>query len=729
MKQVLRKGFAQIVVADVPDPIAIPHHVLVRPHYSLISSGTETASIHTEGVLKEVADNPSHLQKVWDVMQGTSPRGTYDELRARFNAYAVLGYSGAGVLSERHPSVQHLQVGERVAYGGEGTGHGETVLVGRNLVARIPDAVPTDHACFATLGSIALNAVRISGVGIGDVVAIIGLGLVGQLVAQLARLQGAVVIGADLKPERMELATRMGIDLTAGAAVRESVLSATDGRGADVVIVAAAAKSAAPVQLALDVCRDRGRMVIVGAVEINVPWQDMYLKEIQLFMSRAYGPGSYDPAYELKGQDYPISYVRWTEHRNMEEFLRLCAAGRVNVAPLISHRFALENAPSAYATIMDPKSSSLAVVLEYPAAAAALAQQSLAAPSPAVVPERRIVISTRSESGIGVALVGASNIAKWAHLPSLKSAKGAYLRAVVSASGARGRSYAERFGAAYCCADYNEALADSSVDAVIITSRNQKHASDALAALRAGKHVFVEKPMALTEAECREIERAVQDAGKVLFVGFNRRFAPVYVEVKRALQNRSSPAVIHCRVNSPGISGGFWMADPSIGGAILGEAVHFVDLMFWLLDSEPETVAAWTLPSEMKEPIGENNLVASFRFADGSVGNLTYSTVGSKTSGGERVEAFAAGVGAAAEDFKRVSINGRSRRRKSFLFPKKGYDDQMKAFLSAIEHGTPAAVGVRDGSRATIGCLRMLQAARSGQTCAIGLDAALQPTG
>ena len=724
MKQVLRKGFAEIVVTDVPDPVATPHHVLVRPHHSLISSGTETASIHTEGVLKEVADNPSHLQKVWDVMKGTSPRGTYDELRARFNAYAVLGYSGAGVVVSRHPSVQDLQIGERVAYGGEGTGHGEIVLVGRNLAARIPDAVPTDHACFATLGSIALNAVRISGVGIGDVVAVIGLGLVGQLVAQLARVQGAFVIGADLRQDRMDLAQQLGIDLTAGPAARESVLAATGGRGADVAIVAAAAKGPGPVQLALDVCRDRGRMVIVGAVEINVPWQEMYLKEIQLFMSRAYGPGSYDPAYEVKGQDYPVSYIRWTEHRNMEEFLRLCAAGRVSVAPLITHRFALDSAPEAYKTIMSPASSSLAVVLEYPAAT------SSEVPSPPVpaVAERRVVTSSVSEKGIGVALIGASNIAKWAHLPSLKAAGGAYLRAVVSASGARGKSYAERFGATYCCSDYNEVLTDPAVEAVIITSRNQKHASDAVAALQAGKHVFVEKPMALTEEECRDVERAVQNSGKVLFVGFNRRFAPVYLEIKRALQKRSSPAVIHCRVNSPGIAGGFWMADPAIGGAILGEAVHFVDLMYWLLGSEPESVAAWTLPAAMKEPIGENNLVASFRFADGSVGNLTYSTVGSKTSGGERVEVFAAGIGAAAEDFKRVSINGRTRRRKSFLFPKKGYEDQMNAFIRAIQQGIPAAVGVRDGSRATIGCLRMLQAARLEQTCAIDLESALKPS-
>ncbi len=717
MKQVLRKGFAEIVVAEVPEPVTIPHHVLVRPHYSLISSGTETASIHSEGVLKEVAENPSHLRKIWDVMQATSPRGTYDELQARLKAYAVLGYSGAGVVVERHPSVQDLRVGERVAYGGEGTGHGETVLVGRNLAARVPDTLDMSHACFATLGSIAMNAVRISNVGIGDVVAVIGLGLVGQLVAQLAKLQGAIVVGVDLKADRIDLARRLGADLTAGSAIREHVMNATNGRGADVVIVAAAAKSAAPAQQALDICRDRGRIVIVGAVEINLPWQAMYLKEIQLFMSRAYGPGSYDPAYELKGQDYPVSYVRWTENRNMEEFLRLCAAGKVNLDPLITHRFALDDAPAAYQTIMNPASASLAVLLRYPAADEAVAQPAKDV-SAAV---RRVPVTSGHQKGLGIALVGASNIAKWAHLPALKKTPEVYLRAVVSNSGARGKSYAERFGATYCSSDYAETLADPEVAAVIITSRNQNHARDAVAALRAGKHVFVEKPMALTEDECRDVEVAVRETGNVLFVGFNRRFAPAYVQMKQALRGRSTPAVIQCRVNSPGISGSFWMADPAIGGAILGEACHFVDLMYWLLESEPVTVAAWSLPAQMKDPIGENNLVASFRFADGSIGNLTYATVGSKTSGGERVEAFASGLGVSAEDFKHFTSQRQTQRRSSSWFPQKGYVDQMNAFLSAVLKGVPPAVNAHDGTRATLGCLRMLQSARLKQPCAIDL--------
>ncbi len=650
------------------------------------------------------------------------PGGTIREVLARFGAYAVLGYSGAGTVIGCHPSVLDLRLGDRVSYGGEGTGHGEAVLVARHLAARVPDTVPLDHACFATLGSIAMNAVRTAGAGIGDVVAVLGLGLVGQIVAQLARLQGAVVVGIDLKQDRMDLARRLGADSTAaGSAIQGTLSALTDGRGADVVVVAAAAKTAGPIRQALEICRDRGRIVVVGAVPIELPWQEMYLKEIQLFMSRAYGPGSYDPSYEVQGRDYPVAYVRWTEHRNMEEFLRLCSAGRVQIEPLISHRFALSDAPAAYETIMSPDTASLAVLLRYPAASP---EGTASGPEVPGAPAQRVDLAPAAGAGVAVALVAASNIAKWAHLPNLKRA-GGHLRAVVSSSGARGRGYAERFGAAYCCSDYQEVLADPAIAAVIITSRNQHHAHEAAAALRAGKHVFVEKPMALTEAECRDVEAAARESGRTLFVGFNRRFAPVYVRLKEAIRQRGGPAVLHCRVNSPGIAGSFWMADPSIGGAILGEACHFVDLMYWLLESEPVAVTAWTLPSSMKDPVGENNLAASFRFADGSIGNLTYCTVGSKTSAGERVEVFASGVGAFAEDFRTISIGRGTRTRRTLWFPKKGYDAQMQSFLSAVRSAAPAAVSVRDGSRATIGCLAMLRSAREQQPCAIDLQAAL----
>jgi predicted dehydrogenase len=321
--------------------------------------------------------------------------------------------------------------------------------------------------------------------------------------------------------------------------------------------------------------------------------------------------------------------------------------------------------------------------------------------------------------------VGSGGLARWAHLPNLKKIPHVSLRAVHSASGARGKSYALRFGAAYCATDYEEILRDPEIDLVLITSRNQHHAPQAIGALRAGKHVFVEKPMALTEQECRELCAAVEETGKQLTVGFNRRFAPFYIELKKRLAGRSGPAVLQCRVNSPGISGAYWMADPAIGGAILGEACHFVDLMYWLLDSEPLAVCAFSLPTGRKDPIGENNLAASFRFADGSIGNLTYCTIGSKTSGGERVEAYAQGMGAITENFKRLTLHGAISRSSRRLWAEKGYARQLEQFIDGIRRGAPPSITVRDGARATLGCLKMLESARTLEPRALDLDALL----
>jgi predicted dehydrogenase/threonine dehydrogenase-like Zn-dependent dehydrogenase len=720
MKQVLRKGLKEIIVDEVPDPVVTPHHVLVRPLYSLISSGTETASIHQEGVLKEVADNPAHLRKIWDVMKVTGPARTVAEVKAKFSEYAVLGYSGAGVVVDKHATVTNLEVGDRVAYGGEGTGHGETILAGRNLVARVPDCVRFEHAAFTTLGSIALNAVRTAQVGIGDVVAVIGLGLVGQLIAQLVRLQGGVCIAIDLKQDRVEMAVRSGADygLTGGASIAEQVNAITSGLGVDCVMVAAASRSSAPCRQALQICKDRGRMVIVGAVEMSFPWNEMYMKEIQLFMSRAYGPGSYDGEYEKQGRDYPISYVRWTENRNLEEFLRLAATGRIDLQPLITHQFDLKDAARAYQTILDPSSNSLAVLLRYPAA-----DDARPAPRAAFKPLRRVATAVRpvEKDVLRVALVGAGNLARWEHLPNLKKIPGARLHAVYSSSGARGKNYANRFGAAYCSTDFEEILSDPEIEMVMILSRNQHHAPQALAALRAGKHVFVEKPMAINEDECRALCRAVEETGNQLTVGFNRRFAPFYIEQKNILARRAGPAVINCRMSSPGMSSTYWMSDPAAGGGILGEACHFVDLMCWLLDSEPASVSAYCLPTGKQDPIGENNMVASFRFKDDSVGNLTYCTIGGKT-GGESVEAFAQGVTVTVEDFKRLRIQDKLRRTRSKLWGDKGYGAQLESFINGIRKGECPEVAARDGARATIACLRMLESARTLSPRAIDLN-------
>lgn len=721
MKQVLRKGLKEIVVDEVPEPTASPHHVLLKTHASLISAGTETASIHTEGLLRGVAENPSHIRKVWDAMKVAGPVRTVSEVNAKLKEYAVLGYAGAGVIVECHPTVRDFEVGQRVAYGGEGTGHAETILAGRNLIARIPDGVSYEQACFTTLGSIALNAVRISEVGVGDVVVVIGLGLVGQLIAQLARVQGAVVIATDLRADRAELARSLGADhVITGSDVEQQVAALTEGRGADCVFVAAASTSSAPCHLALRLCRDRGRIVVVGAVEMSFPWNEMYLKEVQLFMARAYGPGSYDPSYEQQGRDYPEAYVRWTENRNMQEFLRLLAERRLNVDALVSHTFALSNADQAYQTIMAPGSTSLAVLLKYPVATAPQ-------PVPEYAPVRKVVVAPDTNgAALRVGLVGAGNLARWAHLPIIRNTPGVTLHAVCSMSGARGKNFAMRFGAAYCTTEYEQMLADPQIDVILIVSRNQHHASQALGALRAGKHVFLEKPMALTEEECTDLIDAVDASGKLLTVGFNRRFAPDYVAVKQALQRRQSPAVINCRVNSPGISGAYWMADPSIGGAILGEACHFTDLFYWLLDSEPATVAAASLPRDVSAPVGENNIAATFTFEDGSIANLTYCTVGTKTSGGERVEVFAPGISLVTEDFKLLQVRGSRRSTSTRWWPAKGYEAQLKSFLAAVRSGGSLAVDVVDGTRATLCCLRMLDAVRGRTIVDVDLKSLVQ---
>jgi predicted dehydrogenase len=530
--------------------------------------------------------------------------------------------------------------------------------------------------------------------------------LVGQLVAQLARLQGARVIGLDLKAGRVELARTLGAHhgLTNGTA--EAVASLTGGHGADVVILAAAAKSAAPCRLALDICRDRGRIVVVGAVDMHFPWNDMYMKEIQLFMSRAYGPGSYDPKYERKGEDYPYPYVRWTENRNMEEFLRLAASGELRIDPMVTHRFALKDAPAAYRLILDPTQGSLAVLLEY-------GSQTAAAP---FAPKRKIVIAPQpvSKDVLGFALIGAGSLARWSHVPVLKKLPGVRVRAVQSGGGVRAKSFGTRFETDYATTDYEEILRDTSIDAVLIASRNQHHAEQAVEALRAGKHVFVEKPMALTAQECHDVLEAVETSGRLLTVGFNRRFAPYYLALRDQVRTRSGPVTINCRVNSPGISGSYWMADPAIGGAILGEACHFVDLFCWLLDANPVSSTAYSFPPEHKSPIAQNNLACAFQFADGSLATLNYSTVGSKTSGGERVEVFGESFGVVTENFKRLSVLRGMRRHSKKIWGDKGYRQQMEAFLQSVRTGEAPAVTAWDGARSTLLCLDLLESARSG---------------
>lgn len=714
MKQVVRRGIGEIVVEEVPAPDVSPHHVLVRPLRSLISSGTETASLHTGSLASVAAGNPDKIRQVLNTMQLQGPARTIEEVRAKLKDFAVLGYAGAGVVAAAHATVTDLVVGQRVAYGGEGTGHGEYILTGRQLVARIPEHVDFECASFSTLGAIAMNAVRVAEIDIGDRVAIIGLGLVGQLVAQLARLRGARVIALDIQQSRIDLATRLGAEtgVMGSEAAPEQVKALTEGRGVDCVLVCAAAKSDIPMKQSLAMVRDRGRVVVVGAVEMTYPWLEAYLKETQVFMARAYGPGSYDPMYERRGIDYPLPYVRWTENRNQEEFLRLIGAGLVDVKPLITHRFPLAEAAKAYETIMTPGSGSLAVTLAYGEAEPSRERTVVARPS----------APAADDGSLRVALIGPGNILRWAHVPALRTVNDARVQAVYSSNGVRAKAFGERYQADYSTTDLTRVLDDPAINAVLITSRNGVHAAQTIAALKAGKHVFVEKPMALTEAECLDIAAAAKASGKLAVTGFNRRFAPDYLRLRSAIARRQGPAVLSARVTSPGIAGGFWMADAKIGGAILGEAVHFVDLFHWLLGSEMVAVSAFALPPRDTDPIGTNNMACSFRFEDGSVANLTYCTVGHKSYTSERVEAFAVGISAGTEDFMRSFVAGGIKPRSRRWLADKGYPGQMQAFGRAVRAQEAPSVTVLDGIRGTVACLRMLDsAAQDGAPQAIDL--------
>ncbi|MBI3792005.1 MAG: bi-domain-containing oxidoreductase [Gemmatimonadetes bacterium] len=715
MKQVVRRGIGEIIVDDVPAPGIPEHHVLVRPLRSLISSGTETASLHTGSLASIAAENPSQIKKVLDLMSVAGPARTIEEVRAKLKDYAVLGYSGAGVVAAVHPSVRDLEPGARVAYGGEGTGHGEYIVTGRNLVARVPDEVDYESASFSTLGAIAMNAVRVAEIDLGDRVAVVGLGLVGQLTAQLARLRGARVLALDIQKDRIALAEKLGAEagITGSDAAPEQVRELTEGRGADCVIVCAAAKSDVPMRQALSMLRDRGRVVVVGAVEMHYPWLEAYLKEARVLMARAYGPGSYDEGYERKGRDYPLPYVRWTENRNQEEFLRLIGTGDVDVRPLITHRYPLVDAAKAYETIMTPGSGSLAVVLSY-------GEQE--------PPRERTIPTAHSQASatkgtLKVALVGPGNILRWAHVPALREVRDAKVVAVYSSNGVRSKAFAERYKAGYATTELGKVMGDPGVDAVLITGRNNVHAAQAIAAVEHGKHAFVEKPLALTDEECQRIWAAAKGKDKLIVTGFNRRFAPDYRRVKAALDKRQGPAVLSARVTSPGIAGGYWMSDPKIGGAILGEACHFVDLFYWLLGSEFVSVSAFSLPPRDTDPIGSNNMACSFRFVDGSVANLTYCTVGHKSMTSEKVEAFAVGIATGTEDFKRSYVAGQVKPASRRWLAAKGYNDQMLAFAAAVRGEKPPAVTLLDGIRSSVACLRMLDsAAADGAPQAISLE-------
>ncbi len=714
MKQLyIRSG--QVVLAEVVPPPLDERGILVDVQAAAISVGTEVRSVQGSRLqpVRQLIASPSFRREavrrlrrgaLWPAIRRWLGLGAPTSPPRR-SLGTPTGYSCAGRVLEVGARVRDVQPGERVACAG--SPHAEVVYVPRNLFVPIPDGVNDDEAAFVALGSIALHSVRQADVHCGETVVVMGLGIIGQLVEQIARAGGARTIVADLLSERRDLACRLGAHLAldpTGAGAADEVLAFTDGLGADAVLLCMGGESDRPIRQALEMVRERGRLVVVGTPLLNIPRDLLYQKEVDLRIARSYGPGRYDPAYEEEGQDYPAGYVRWTERRNMAEFLRLVAEKRVNVAALITHRFPFAQAGQAYQTAMEDKRASLGIVLVREAATAQVAP--LPRPTP---PARRL----------GVAVVGAGSFARSFHLPNAARSPQIRLRAVVARRAAHARQAAAEFNAEMSTTDFARVLRDPAVDLVIIATPHNLHASQSVAALEAGKAVFCEKPMGMTPAEVSQVVDAVERTGGFYAIGFNRRFAPTIVRARELLAGRKGPLVLNYRVMGTFVPADHWIYDPVRGGGrVIGEMCHFFDLLCYLVGSPPLRLTA--VGGTLSHPGTQlpDNLVCTMTFADGSLASLVYGDLGQPQFPKERLEIFAGEGVLVVDDFVELRVEGFSRQR-GMRLPRsdKGHRAELEAIAEALLSGGVSPVPVDAGQRAMMCAFRTLEALRTGEVC------------
>ncbi len=727
MKQVLQNlRSGETTVVEVPVPSPQPGEVLVHTAASLLSAGTERMVVEFAGksLVGKARSRPDLVRQIIDKARREGLLTTFEAAMSRLDQPMPLGYSSAGTIVALGEGVQDLHIGQRVACAGGGYAvHAEYAAVPTILVTPLPDTLPFDLASFSTLGAIALHGFRLAEVQLGERVAVIGLGLLGLLAAGIARAAGCQVLGVDLDPRRVALAEEMGFASVLRPQAIEAAATFSRGRGCDAVLICADTPSADPVELAGTLARDRARVVAIGAVGLSLPRKIYYEKELTFLNSRSYGPGRYDPLYEEGGLDYPIGYVRWTEGRNLEAFVDLLAGGQVDVRPLVSHKFPIEQAPEAYALITGHgQEPFLGVVLTYPEAPEITEQ-------PVVTPQRSAALPTASRATpvaeVRLGVLGAGNFATAVLLPALKDIPGLQKIGIASASGANAQHAAGRFGFGYASGDENRILSDPNINTVAILTRHNLHARQVLAALAAGKHVFCEKPLALNETELAEIEAALAtgrpENAPMLMVGFNRRFAPLAEALADFLRGRAGPLSAHYRVNAGFLPLNHWTQDPDLGGGrIIGEACHFIDFLTFLVGRPPVSVISRGLPD-----IGryrEDNVVMTYAFPDGSLGTLTYLANGDKAFPKERVEVFCSGQVAVLDDFRSLElVTGGSRKTiRSRLRQEKGHQHEWLAFTRALLAGGPAPIPYEQLFGVTRASFAAVESLRSGQAVPIG---------
>ena len=703
---------------DLPPPALKQGGVLVRTAYSLISAGTERTIVETaqNSLLGKARSRPDLVRQVIDNVKREGLRSTYQKVKARLDQIKPLGYSASGSVVAVGDGVRGLRLGDPVACAGGGyASHAEVLFVPENLCCKVPEVVSLETACYTTVGSIALHGVRQADARLGETAAVIGLGLVGQLTVQLLKAAGCDVVGIDIDDSACAAAKRSGADVTASPRSAAAACTRfTNGRGVDCILVTAGTKSNEPIELAGQLGRDRARVVVVGLVGMDVPRHIYYEKELDLRLSRSYGPGRYDPDYEEKGNDYPIGYVRWTERRNMEAFLRLAAEGKINTGLLTTHRFTVERATQAYELITGNGSERYCgVVLEYPGSEMAAGET-----------VKPLLAKPIKQGEVGVGFIGAGSFARGVLLPAVRRSGGLKLTGVATATGISAKNTGEQFGFSYATTDYERILDDEETSIVFIATRHDSHAKLTAEALRRGKAVFLEKPLATTMEGLTEVVTAARQSGGLLMVGFNRRFAPLAIEIRDRLADRSGPMTILYRVNAGQVPKDHWTLDPDQGGGrIIGEVCHFVDFVQWLTGALPVRVSAEAVSANGRAGFADDSVTLSMRMSDGSVASIVYAASGDKAVTKEQVEIFCDRSVGIIDDFKAASFIREAKKVKlGGGSQDKGHTAEIHAFFQAFRSGGPAPISLESLAATTLACLLIERCAKGGEVASVDVS-------
>ena len=673
MKQVfIKKGKA--IVEMVPEPMINDNEVLVQVYYSCISIGTELFKVKASGrpLLRKILDRPQDIKKVLESIRNRGLKDTIVKVRGKVEGKNPIGYSASGIVLEVGRNIGTIKPGEKVAVAGDGiANHAEFVAVPENLTVKIPGGASLKHASSVALGSIALQGIRRSEPEIGNFIVVMGLGNIGQIIAQALNASGCQVIGIDIEKSRIDMARSSGIDYGLDARsgnMISDVLRITGGYGADSVIIAASAKDDAVINDAMKMCRKKGKIVIVGSVGLNIERGEFYEKELDVLISTSYGPGRYDVAYEEKSLDYPYHYVRWTENRNMKEYLRLLAENKINIGPLIEKIFKAGEAGKAYEYIKSGDGSPLIVLLEYDKE-----------------PVREKTISTGKlelkDERINTGIIGAGGFVRDIHLPNLMRLDKIFnINAICCKNGSSASNTAENYNAYYATTDYKKILSDKKIDLVFIATRHDLHAKIATEAALAGKAVFLEKPMALNANELEKLAGTIKKAGAPFMVGFNRRFSPLSRRIRELIRDRTNPVIINYRVNAGPLPSQSWVHSAEGGGRNIGEACHFYDLFNYFTDSEVISVKASGISVSTDQFRTNENFSVIIKYSDGSVCNLIYTAFGSDEVPKEQMEIYFDQKIICLNDYKDLKIYGSNQKGITSSIPDKGHYEELRSF-------------------------------------------------